>query len=56
MIANCGQLGLDWQHTSLSAYFEALEAHNAAYESGGAKPKPTGDLTRLKQFMEAHDG
>lgn len=50
MIANCGQLGLDYERVSLGEYAEALEAHNMASEEGD-KSKP--DLERLKRFKAA---
>ena len=54
MIANCGQLGLDWRETSMSAYFEALEAHSAAQDPKGSTSGPR-DTSRLARFMEAHN-
>ena len=46
MIANCGQMGLDWRDLSLSDYFEALEAHNGAHE-------PSGVSEGFKEMMQA---
>ena len=40
MIANCGQLGLDWRETSLSGYFEGLEAHNDAHDPKASNRHP----------------
>lgn len=48
MLANCGQLGLDWERLSLGEYVEALEAHNAASD-----PKPEADMDRLRRFKAA---
>lgn len=56
MIANCGGIGLDWKDLSLGEYLEALEAHNDAHASPGSEPKSTGDLDRLRRFVEAHRG
>lgn len=53
MIANCGQLGLDWERVSLSAYLEAQEAHNEAY-GGGEKAAPSPErAAMLAQVMAA---
>lgn len=49
ILANCGELGLDWERITLGEYFEALEAHNEA--APGEKPEP--DLDRLRKFKEA---
>lgn len=38
----------------MSAYFEALEAHNAAHDPQGSKSGPR-DTSRLARFMEAHN-
>ena len=38
----------------MSAYFEALEAHNEAHESGGAKQLDAGSAERLRAFNKAH--
>lgn len=46
MIANCGQMHLDWHALSLSDYFEALEAHNSAHE-------PSGVSDDFKEMMRA---
>ncbi len=57
MIANCAQLGLDWQTCSASAYLEGLEAWQEAHApqdgngSGKRLPAPTDGL---KRFMSAH--
>ena len=51
MIANCGQLGLDWRQTDLSDYLEALEAHNEAHDPEGAPREATPEL---KRFLAAH--
>jgi hypothetical protein len=54
LIANCGQLGLDWRQTDLSDYLEALEAHNEAHDPEAAKHKePTPELSA---FVKAHMG
>lgn len=55
MIANCGQLGLDWRQTDLSDYLEALEAYNEAHDpEAGKRPAEASD--ELKRFMTAHGG
>lgn len=46
-------MGLDWRYLSLSAYFEALEAHNEAH-SGDGKTRPPVDPERLGKFLAAH--
>lgn len=46
-------MGLDWRYLSLSAYFEALEAHNEAH-SGDGKTRPPADPERLGRFLAAH--
>lgn len=53
VIANCGGMNLDWSGLSLSAYFEALEAHNSAQggKDGGKAPV---DVERLNRFNRAH--
>ena len=56
MIANCGQLGLDWRTLDLSSYLETMEAHNEM-----SQPKDDGKLSsdqadRLRRAMEAHGG
>jgi hypothetical protein len=52
LIANCGQLGLDWRATDLSDYLEALEAHNEAHDpDAGAVKEATPELRR---FLDAH--
>jgi hypothetical protein len=53
LIANCGQLGLDWRTADLSDYLEALEAHNEAHSSE-TEPRQPADLDRLRRFMAAH--
>lgn len=53
MIANCGVLGLDWRHTSLSAYFEAFEAHNAAHDPEAKGDVAEQDFSRLRRAMKA---
>ena len=55
MIANCGQLGLDWRQTDLSDYLEALEAHNEAHDPEAAK-QPREASEELKRFLTAHGG
>ncbi|XAI96833.1 hypothetical protein [Synechococcus phage Ssp-JY40] len=52
MIANCGQLGLDWRQTDLSDYLEALEAHNEAHDPEAGKAKEASP--ELARFMAAH--
>jgi len=51
LIANCGQLGIDWRTADLSDYLESLEAHNEAHSSEAANPEASDDLRR---FMSAH--
>lgn len=53
MLANAGQLGLDWERLSLSGYLEALEAHNEA-NSGGKNTPDASQLERLNRFNRAH--
>lgn len=55
MIANCGQLGLDWRTTDLSDYLEALEAHNEANDPKAGKHVPEA-TDELKRFFAAHGG
>lgn len=55
MIANCGQLGLDWRQTDLSDYLEALEAYNEAHDPEASKQPPEAS-DELKRFMAAHTG
>ncbi len=38
----------------MSAYFEALEAHNAAHDTGGKKQISGADAERLRAFNAAH--
>lgn len=54
MIANCGAMHLDWPHLSLSAYFEALEAHNDARDTGNGKALDTATSEMLDKFNKAH--
>ena len=42
VLANCGQLGLDWERVSLSGYLEALEAHNEATDPKGSSAETKG--------------
>ncbi|WP_155738159.1 hypothetical protein [Sphingobium yanoikuyae] len=51
MIANCGQLGLDYRAVSIGEYFEALEAHNDA--AGADSGKGGGDPDKLAAVMAA---
>lgn len=53
MIANAGQMGLDWRTLDLSAYLEALEANNAAHDGDKTAPEPS---ERLKRAVRAHMG
>lgn len=41
MIANCAELGLDWQQASLSDYLEAIEAHNEASSPQPERKEPS---------------
>lgn len=52
MIANCGQLGLDWERVSLSGYLEALEAYNEAMAPEKRAPSAEG-AERLAAVMAA---
>jgi hypothetical protein len=45
-------MGLDWRWLSLSAYLEALEAHNEA--NAGDDKGPAEASEGLKRFMKAH--
>lgn len=45
---------LDWSSLSLSAYFEALEAHNDAHDSGKSKALDTATSEMLDKFNKAH--
>lgn len=56
VLANCGQLGLDWRDLSLSDYLEALEAHNEAHATPGSSDRPEANPERLRRFVEAHRG
>jgi hypothetical protein len=44
-------MGLDWRWLSLSAYLEALEAHNESTDPQGGKQPASANL---KKFMKAH--
>ena len=55
MIANCGQLGINWREADLSDYLEALEAHNEANDPNAKKAPPEAS-DELKRFMQAHGG
>ena len=46
-------MNLDWTGLSLSAYFEALEAHNATQGGKGGGKAPV-DVERLNRFNRAH--
>lgn len=54
MIANCGQMGLDWRYLSLSGYLEALEAANEMQQpsQGASSASPVSE--RFKRFAQAH--
>lgn len=52
MIVNCKAVGLDWTTCSMSAYFEALDAHNDASVPTAKQPADAGE--RLARFMKAH--
>lgn len=45
---------LDWERLSLSGYFEALEAHNEANETGAGKSIDNATADRLARFNAAH--
>lgn len=45
---------LDWERLSLSSYFEALEAHNAAHNPDKSKQLDTAAADRLDRFNRAH--
>jgi hypothetical protein len=54
VIANCGQMGLDWRFLSLSGYLEALEAAN---ETTDPKKGPSDDGgSRLAAVIAARGG
>lgn len=52
IIANCGTLQLNWERTSLSTYFETLEASNDA-QGGGAKEMSDDKKAMIKRAMAA---
>jgi len=55
LIANAGQLGLNWRELDLSSYLEAMEAHSAANDPNAAKePRAPTDVNRLRKFHSAH--
>lgn len=56
MISNCGNMGLDWEHLSLSGYLEALEAHNDAHSTDKKPQASPGGHERLKRAMDALKG
>lgn len=45
---------LNWERMSLSAYFEALEAHNAAHDTDKGAKLDTAAADRLARFNKAH--
>lgn len=47
-------MGLNWERASLSSYFEALEAHNAAHDPKPRKATGSSDTSALSRFMKAH--
>lgn len=55
MIANCGALHLDWRETSMSAYFEALEAHNEAHDpkAGASQPASPEFRAQMRRIFDA---
>jgi hypothetical protein len=48
VLANCGQLGLDWERLSLSSYLEVMHAQQS--DEKGIPEASDG----LKRFMQAH--
>lgn len=50
MLVNCGALGLDPSHLSLSGYLEALSINASGGEAG-----PTEMSDGLRKFMKAHE-
>ncbi len=50
MLLSCGTLGLDWERTSLSMYYEACEAHSIANDPKSPKAEPVAD--EFKSFMK----
>lgn len=54
-IANCGELGIDWRTSTMSDYFEALEAKIEMTDPKAAnKPTATpGGAEMLKRAMAA---
>jgi hypothetical protein len=45
-------LGIDWERTTLSEYYEALEAHNEADNKSG--PISEKSAEELRAFNKAH--
>ncbi|QOV95268.1 hypothetical protein [Novosphingobium sp. ES2-1] len=49
VLVNCGEVGLDWERTSISMYLEAMSARDP--EQPADKEVETGTLSR---FLSAH--
>lgn len=47
-------MGLDWRFLSLSAYMEAVEAHNEANDPDAHKAPQRVETGRLERFMKFH--
>jgi hypothetical protein len=45
---------LNWERLSLSSYFEALEAHNAAHDPDNGSKLDSTTADRLARFNAAH--
>jgi hypothetical protein len=56
IIAVCGVLGLDWRITSMSAYFEALEAYNDMQTPEGPKEISEAQKEKLRKFNRENFG
>ena len=53
MLANCGQMGLDWRFLSLSSYLEGLEAADEINSPEGGKPEREANAEKLAAVMAA---
>ena len=52
MIANSGQLGLDWRTLDLSSYFEALEAHGEANDPNAKREMDSEDRSEVASILK----
>jgi len=52
-LANCGELGLDWERASLSMYLEAASSRDP---DAKLDPDDPTDIERLRKFHRARKG